>query len=1144
MNNLILDKLSNHPKVLKINNQQQDLGISNLIEEAILISTSYHTNPKQIVIIKENSYQAQQLYHHISNLCDNVELYIVEESMRIEAITTNREQLANRINVLNNLIHTPKKIIITHTHALIKKIISPLVFKNVSFNIKVNQTIAFNDLKQKCMQAGYHKVNRIDQPLCYANRGGVIDIFSINYDYPIRIEFFDDEIESIRFFDISTQRTIETINEVNIIAANEIILDQNQINEIINKSDKILLNKSKTINEAEFEFLSDTIKQQYEYIENNLMDSSFYHYLGLLEDSYSIIDYFLDPFIILSSKKKCDESYKYFIDESNQYIQEMISENKMLPVFSIFIDYNRVISKLKYSNIDYLMYHDDLLIRETSKFNQPIDLLADTLYKLSLDNCIILSLKDAEIELLTNVFNTKKISYSILEVSTTLENKIYITNQLFTQGFEILNENIFVYTSFECFNHSNKTKKYASKFAKAEALDSYQDLNTKDYVVHQTFGVGQYIQIITKDINNSKRDFMQILFKGNDELLVPLEQFGLIRKFISGDGIVPKLNKLGTNEWEKTKAKLKSSVNDIAERLVNLYSNREENIGYAYKIDNDYQHQFEQEFEFDLTQDQIQAVIDIKNDLQSIRPMDRLLCGDVGFGKTEVALRATFKVVMENKQVAFLCPTTILSLQHYKTFKSRYENYPVRIEMLNRFVPVSKQKEILKDLKLGKIDILIGTHRILSSDIEYKDLGFLIIDEEQRFGVLHKEKIKEFKNSIDVLSLSATPIPRTLQMSLIGVRQCSLLNTPPVNRLPVQTYVIEKDLNLIQNVIEKELARHGQVFYLYNNIDQIYNVARNLQSRIPNARICVGHGRMSKEEIEDVMLNFSDKNYDILICTTIIETGIDIPNANTIIIENADNFGLSQLYQIRGRVGRSDRVAYAYLMVDKFKQLSEIASKRLQTIKDFAQLGSGYKIAMRDLTIRGAGDILGGTQSGFINTVGIDYYIEVLHEAILEKQGIFKEAKKENIKPILKNTGHIPNDFTSNDNEKIDLYKKIDKISTYDELTLFNEEIRDNFGTLPSSVKLLFEKKRLELCINSPDIESFRELKESNEIIFSTEFSTKVDGIKLFERFSSLSKDIKILYKQNKLIVIVPKIKNALTITIEIILTAKECHKK
>jgi len=605
--------------------------------------------------------------------------------------------------------------------------------------------------------------------------------------------------------------------------------------------------------------------------------------------------------------------------------------------------------------------------------------------------------------------------------------------------------------------------------------------------------------------------------------LVPLEQFRLVRKFVSREGVVPKLHKLGTNEWKKTKERIKENVTELAERLVALYSQREGYIGYKYKEDSIYQKDFEKDFEYELTPDQKQAVIDVKNDMQSDKPMDRLLCGDVGFGKTEVAIRAAFKAVYEDKQVAFLCPTTILSSQHYKTFKKRFRNYPVNIKVLNRFVLPSEQRKILKDLKEGKVDILIGTHRILSKDVKFKDLGLLVIDEEQRFGVEHKEKIKEIKVNVDVLSLSATPIPRTLQMSLVGIRQLSQLDTPPDNRYPVQTYVVEKNKSLIKEVIERELSRDGQVFYLLNNIDDIYNTARKIQNLIPYVKVQVAHGQMNRDDIEDIMIRFNNNEISVLVCTTIIETGIDIPNANTIIIENADRFGLAQLYQIKGRVGRSDRIAYAYLMIPDNKELTEKAAKRLKAIKEFAQLGSGYKIAMRDLTIRGAGDMLGPEQSGFIDTVGIDMYIEMLEEAIRIQQGekIEEPVEKEIVNINIE--GYLPKDFTSDDYDKISMYQDIDKIESVYELEKYKTKIIDEYGRLPKVVSSLFDKKKLEILIQDSDIDYFKEIRDYNEIAFSKEFSDNVNGIKLFELFTHISKDITIRYTNGKIIVRIPK---------------------
>ena len=647
--------------------------------------------------------------------------------------------------------------------------------------------------------------------------------------------------------------------------------------------------------------------------------------------------------------------------------------------------------------------------------------------------------------------------------------------------------------------------------------------------------------IVTRENNGVHKDFLHIIYKGNDELFVPLEQFKLVRKFVSKEGARPKLNKLGSGDWEKTKKRISENIKELAERLIHLYAVREEHIGHAFSKDSVFQRQFEEDFPYELTADQEKAVKEIKADMELDKPMDRLLCGDVGFGKTEVAIRAAFKAVIDEKQVAFLCPTTILSQQHYHTFRKRFENYPVQIAVLNRYVEPSLQKKIIQDVKAGKIDILIGTHRILSKDVSFHDLGLLVIDEEQRFGVEHKEKIKELKNSIDVLSLSATPIPRTLQMSLIGIRALSQLDTPPQNRMPVQTYVIEKNMHVIKEVIERELVREGQVFYLYNNVKEIYQVAAKLKELMPDTTIGVAHGQMQREEIEDVMMRFIDNAYQILVCTTIIETGIDIPNANTIIIDQADRFGLSQLYQIKGRVGRSDRLAYAYLMYSPQKQMSEIAMKRLKSIKEFTQLGSGYKVAMRDLTIRGAGDMLGAKQAGFIDTVGIDMYIEMLNEAIQEQKGIIKEELPQIKKANAKLDAYIPQQFAPEDMEKITLYQRMDTLKTKADLLAMQEEIKDNYGRLPKSVQLLFEKKRLEILINEPHVFRFQENERNILLEFDEAWSAQVDGVALFERMTTISRDIKIRYAEKRIKMNLTKTKEWLSVVIEIL---EACEKQ
>ena len=1131
-------------QVTALNENQPRIACPSLQEEALSVAASYLSHPRCIVIIKENAYQAQLLYSKLTPyLKHKCALFSVEESLRVLSIASSKEPSALRIETLHECLKDSSKVIATHAGAAIWPLMNPKKFMERTFQLKVGDVMSLEELKKQCLKSGYTQVHRVDQPLCFAMRGGILDIFSINALYPLRIEFFDDEIDSIRYFDISSQRTIQTLTETEIIAASEVLFDEDEAEFIRTQVKKELSARKDKLMPHEYDTLADTLMMDMDYISHQIPEARLVNYFSFLEEGWSLLDYLKEPQIILSHPIRCKEHLSHMKDETISYIQEMVQENKMLPKYSIFHELDDVLRPYRIIQNEGLISEAEKDIRTVSLPNQPLPLQMKTLWKQAQENAVILCLKDAEIRLVTEECLRQSIPYQIAEASDLTECGLYLSPEELDEGFELINEHILVYTSTECFNIKKRQGRFASKFAQAEALNTYEELEQGDYVVHQMHGIGQYMGMITREIGGMHRDFLRVVFKGNDELLVPLEQFQLIRKFVSCEGVVPKLNKLGSKEWVNTREKLKQNVNNIAERLIELYSSRDDNIGYAYQPDTPEQLEFENEFEYELTEDQKTAIKEIKADLESPKPMDRLLCGDVGFGKTEVAVTASFKVVIEAKQVAFLCPTTILSLQHYNTFRERFKNYPVRVEMLNRFVTPLKQKQILQDVRDGKVDILIGTHRLLSKDVQFKDLGFLIIDEEQRFGVEHKEKIKEYKQNVDVLSLSATPIPRTLQMSLIGIRSLSQLNTPPTMRMPVQTYVVEKNWGLIQDVIERELSRGGQVFYLFNNIDHIYSVARNIQNRLPHARVSVAHGKMSREEIEDVMLNFNEGQSDVLICTTIIETGIDIPNANTILIEDANHFGLSQLYQIKGRVGRSDRIAYAYLLVRQFKQLSEIAQKRLQTIKDFAQLGSGYKIAMRDLTIRGAGDLLGPNQSGFINTVGIDYYIEMLNEAIAEKKGIKKEEKAPRVKPKVTVDSYIPQSFAPVENEKISLYKQIDAIDSAKELEDFADEVKDNYGHLPKSVAMLFEKKRLELLINEPLVESFKEIRTGSEIIFSKEFSQTLDGLKLFETYSSISKDIKVLYRNERIIAQIPKGNDALKMSIEVIQASKKCTK-
>ena len=1142
--NFLLGRLAHNPAVSACTRQEAFLSASSLTEEALILAASYAQNPRPMLIIKNNLYTAQRLAEKLKSLLSPqvCALFSVEESLRVEAIAASPEATAEKVETLNRLLNEDQLICVTHASALVRYLPSPAQFKLCTILLKTGMEVSMNDLKRTLIAAGYQQTARVDQPLCFASRGGIIDIYSINSDAPVRIEFFDTEIDSIRTFDIATQRTVQVLSEAEIVPASDLLLDDDQIALIDQRVHHHLESLKSRYTHGEYEQIEGIVDLDMETMRAHLRESRLYPYLSYLDDFSSLIDYCPQAQIFLSHPEQIKTHLHQLTEETTAYIQEMAQELKMLPRFSVQHELNTVLAGRKVTEIDTfdsLRKVPHAMIREVALPNETLPMKLEIALKEGRGRQMYFFLQDHELKEIVPILKGKEIPFLINDTQPHEEGLVLISQAL-DEGFESLKENLIVYTSHELFKKKTKLGRYASKFKEAEALNSYQDLQPGDFIVHSQHGVGQYLGIVTREFNGVHKDFLRVVYKGNDELLVPLEQFRLVRKFVSREGVVPKLNKLGSHDWEKTKQRLKENVNEIADRLVKLYSQREENIGYAYGPDSVLQQEFEDDFEYELTPDQALAVQEVKKDMMQPKPMDRLLCGDVGFGKTEVALRAAFKAITEGKQVAFLCPTTILSLQHTATAMKRFENFPIRVEVLNRFVVESKQKEILRELKEGKVDMIIGTHRILSKDVQFHDLGLLVIDEEQRFGVEHKEKIKEMKESVDVLSLSAMPIPRTLQMSLIGIRSLSQLETPPSNRMPVQTYVIEKNRALVKEVIERELARQGQVFYLFNNIQEIYNVARQIKQDVPEAEIAVAHGKMSRDEIEEVMMQFTDNEVNVLICTTIIETGIDIPNANTILIENADTFGLAQLYQIKGRVGRSDRVAYAYLMVRPRKQVNEIAQKRLQAIKEFTELGSGYKIAMRDLTIRGAGDLLGPSQSGFIDTVGIDMYIEMLQEAIAEKKGEVKPEVKEPVRSQVQVDGYIPKQFAPLDFEKISLYQRIDAAQDEDQLIALKEETQDYFGKMPKSVGLLFEKKRLDILLNEPRVNSFRDVKNQMEIVFSKAFSDHIDGVKLFETFTTISKDIQLRYVQGRIIVRLPKKGNELALAIEVLDQSKK----
>ena len=730
---------------------------------------------------------------------------------------------------------------------------------------------------------------------------------------------------------------------------------------------------------------------------------------------------------------------------------------------------------------------------------------------------LITHIDDKKLKFIEETFNSNQIDFKrIDDVTEIKKGRTYISVMPNGYGFEDLETNFSIITPNEFApGKIIKSSKYQKFLKDTTKIYNKEELNPGDYVVHQEYGIGKYLGIQTKEVRNTLNDYLCVEYSGDSKLYIPVENIYVLEKYIGSKDKLPKLNSLNSKEWQKKKEKIKEKTREIAKKLIKVQAERDSKIGFKYKEDTLEQIEFENDFEYNETQDQKRAIEDVKKDMEGPHPLDRLICGDVGFGKTEIAMRAAFKAVDNGKQVAYLAPTTVLTRQHFYTFKERFEKYGVRVELLNRFVNEAKQKTILDGLKKGYVDIVIGTHRILSKDIVFKDLGLLIVDEEQRFGVEHKERIKMLKSMVDVLTLTATPIPRTLQMALSGLRDLSLIETPPKNRLPIQTYVLESNDSVIREAINREMGRGGQVFYLLNRISELDHIRSKIHKLVPKAKIGLIHGKMEKEEIENELVQFLDKNYDILICTTIIETGIDIPNANTLIIERADILGLSQLYQIRGRVGRGERLSYAYLMYDKNKIITSNAAKRLEAIKEFTELGSGYKIAMRDLAIRGSGDILGSEQSGYIDAVGMDLYMKLLNEAINEEKGLPKE--EDNIRKYhIDVSRHVDEKYVEDDAIRIEIHQSISKIKSREQINMLIKEYTDRYGKLSEQILLYMEEKYL---LKKLDVESYKETTDEIKIVFDEDISSRMNATKLFD----LSIDMKLKYKfdyRNKRIII------------------------
>lgn len=1069
----LLDLFSENDQIKKWHQNLTDkkrqliLGLSTSTK-ALAIASSLEKEDR-IVLLTSTYGEAEGLVSDLISILGEELVYpfLVDDAPMVEFLMSSQEKIISRVEALRFLTDSSKKGILVCNIAASRLILpSPNAFKDSIVKISVGEEYDQHAFIHQLKENGYRKVTQVQTQGEFSLRGDILDIFEISQLEPCRIEFFGDEIDGIRSFEVETQLSKENKTELTIFPASDMLLREKDYQRGQSALEKQI---SKTLSPILKSYLEEILSSFHQ--KQSHADSR--KFLSLCYDkTWTVFDYIeKDTPIFFDDYQKLMNQYEVFERELAQYFTEELQNSKAFSDMQYFSDIEQIYKKQSpvtfFSNLQKGL--GNLKFDKIYQFNQypmqeffnQFSFLKEEIerYK-KMDYTIILqSSNSMGSKTLEDMLEEYQIKLDSRDKTNICKESVNLIEGNLRHGFHFVDEKILLITEHEIFQKKLKRRFRRQHVSNAERLKDYNELEKGDYVVHHIHGIGQYLGIETIEIKGIHRDYVSVQYQNGDQISIPVEQIHLLSKYISSDGKAPKLNKLNDGHFKKAKQKVKNQVEDIADDLIKLYSERSQLKGFAFSADDDDQDAFDDAFPYVETDDQLRSIEEIKRDMQASQPMDRLLVGDVGFGKTEVAMRAAFKAVNDHKQVVILVPTTVLAQQHYTNFKERFQNFAVNIDVLSRFRSKKEQTATLEKLKNGQVDILIGTHRVLSKDVVFADLGLMIIDEEQRFGVKHKETLKELKKQVDVLTLTATPISRTLHMSMLGIRDLSVIETPPTNRYPVQTYVLEKNDSVIRDAVLREMERGGQVYYLYNKVDTIVQKVSELQELIPEASIGYVHGRMSEVQLENTLLDFIEGQYDILVTTTIIETGVDIPNANTLFIENADHMGLSTLYQLRGRVGRSNRIAYAYLMYRPEKSISEVSEKRLEAIKGFTELGSGFKIAMRDLSIRGAGNLLGKSQSGFIDSVGFELYSQLLEEAIAKRNGNANAntRTKGNAELILQIDAYLPDTYISDQRHKIEIYKKIRQIDNrvnYEEL---QEELIDRFGEYPDVVAYLLE---------------------------------------------------------------------------------------
>ena len=1144
MKNMLINELEANDKfkqlIDEIEMKKTPIFISGLefVGKSHMISAVSDTVKKPICIVTYNELQAKQLVKDLKYFQEKVEYFGKREIATYDYISESKDLPYARIEVLNKILNKDVDIVVTTIEAIMQPMISKKVlYRNVlTFTVgnlfecsgfKGKKTL--NNLKQILLLMGYERNDLVENKGQFSIRGGIVDI-GLSEKTGVRIEFWGDDVDSIRYFSISSQRTTEMTEKVKIFPAHEYIFDYDYEDEVLPEYSDIVGSICKKIRETNSDGKTNKLLEAFErnndasgfakIVEADIEAIQNGEYLSKIDkyfnEFYSKKSSFLEYLpsnclLFVDENLKINQRIENIVIENNNLIKSLMEKERFVPeairnisdfnkeawngIFeerqTVYLEENNSNSvnkfEFNYRQINFHKAETELLINDIKKWlseNKQVVILAgnkenvEKVKNLLSENEILTT--DAEKNSKNELYNNGKSEQpnmaknpetNFLKKACPQNDKVVvfrpvpITTGGLSSGFECYDLNLVVISMAEALEGEVKKRRTSSTFRQGEKV-VFADLKQGDYVVHRTQGIGQFVGVNTIEADGVTKDYIKIKYKNDDMLYVPTSSLDNVRKYIGGGDTAPRLNRLGSKEWSNTKSRVKNNLREVAKDLIELYAKRQKMKGFAFSKDTDWQRQFEDEFPYQETDDQLRCIEEVKKDMEQSRPMDRLLCGDVGYGKTEVAIRAAFKAVMDHKQVAYLVPTTVLANQQYESFKKRMEGFAITVELLNRFRTKKEQDEVVKKLKLGEVDVVIGTHRLLSKDVEFRDLGLLIIDEEHRFGVKDKEKIKKLKTSVDVLTMTATPIPRTLHMSILGIRDMSVIYEPPQNRRPVQTYVLEYDAEVIKEAITKELERGGQVFYLYNKVENIEKKAMDIAELVPEAKVEYAHGKMSGREIEDIMERFINGDVNVLVCTTILESGIDIPNANTIIVENADRLGLAQLYQIRGRVGRSDKQAYAYITYKRDKLLSEVADKRLKAIREFTEFGSGFKIAMRDLEIRGAGSLLGEIQHGHMEQVGYDTYCNLLDQVVKEMQGMEVEEEQE-IQIDINISSYIPDSYIENSSQKIEVYQNIALCRTEEDIQNVIDEIIDRYGVMPKELENLIEIARIkELCRN------------------------------------------------------------------------------